>query len=47
MDHLPGEENVLADRLSRWRKHEDTIRSLDPRRERKLSIGRVLDPVWK
>ena len=47
MEHLPGDENVLADRLSRWHKHEETVRRLDPRKERNVVIGQILDPVWK
>ena len=46
MEHLPGKENVLADRLSRWQRHEETINKLDKKKERVVRLHEVLAPVW-
>lgn len=47
VSHIPGVKNTLADHISRWIEHPETIAKLDERKEiRDFSLRDILGPVW-
>jgi len=44
--HIPGKKNGLADHISRWRRHPQTIGMLRPDREEKIQLWEIFQHVW-
>ena len=45
VDHVAGEQNVLADALSRWRKKRHLLQCLDVDKEVSVDLKHVLEPL--
>ena len=45
VQHVPGEENVLADALSRWCKKQHLLWELDWSRQHVVVLQEILEPV--
>ena len=47
IEHTPGEENWLADQLSRRHAYGETVQALDSNKEVKFRLHDILGPVWE